>query len=177
MIRLAVFADIHGKFLLPFKLVQHYQNITGEKIDFMLQCGDMGAVPDKTRMDKATLRHMQHDHDAQGFIDNFVTPKAAVKALLDSLNINKLCVHGNHEDHDFLDKLEQVHALYLPLTSERTHFPQAACFSLDAYQRVCVVAEYCWYLKKRTENGTEWLTVIGIGRIGDRKSRTDGQFI
>ncbi len=42
MLRCAIFADIHGKFLLPFKLVYHYQKITGETIDFILQCGDMG---------------------------------------------------------------------------------------------------------------------------------------
>jgi hypothetical protein len=29
MIRLALFADIHGKFLLPFKLAHHYQQTTG----------------------------------------------------------------------------------------------------------------------------------------------------
>lgn len=56
MLRLAIFADIHGKFLLPFKLVHHYQTLTGEKIDGILQCGDMGAFPDKNRMDKATPR-------------------------------------------------------------------------------------------------------------------------
>ena len=28
MIRVAIFADIHGKFLLPFKLVDRYQQLT-----------------------------------------------------------------------------------------------------------------------------------------------------
>ena len=36
MLRLAIFADIHGKFLLPFKLVDYYQNRTGKKIDFII---------------------------------------------------------------------------------------------------------------------------------------------
>ena len=41
MIRLALFADIHGKFLLPFKLAHHYQQTTGQPIDLIVQCGDM----------------------------------------------------------------------------------------------------------------------------------------
>ena len=35
--RVAVFADIHGKFLLPFKLVHLYQQETGNRIDHILQ--------------------------------------------------------------------------------------------------------------------------------------------
>ena len=71
MIRLALFADIHGKFLLPFKLAHHYQQTTGRSIDLIVQCGDMGAFPDKSRMDKATLRHAARDRDELGFMDNF----------------------------------------------------------------------------------------------------------
>ena len=71
MIRLALFADIHGKFLLPFKLAHHYQQTTGRSIDLIVQCGNMGAFPDKGRMDKATLRHAARDRDELGFMDNF----------------------------------------------------------------------------------------------------------
>lgn len=65
--RIAIFADIHGKILLPFKLVDLYQKQTGQKIDLILQCGDMGAFPNVETMDKATVRHAKHDRDELGF--------------------------------------------------------------------------------------------------------------
>ena len=54
--KIALFADIHGKFLLPFKLADLYQKKTGNKIDYILQCGDMGAYPNTKNLDKATIR-------------------------------------------------------------------------------------------------------------------------
>lgn len=39
--KIALFSDIHGKILLPFKLVDLYQKETNNKIDFILQFGDI----------------------------------------------------------------------------------------------------------------------------------------
>ncbi|MFM6906586.1 MAG: metallophosphoesterase [Acinetobacter tjernbergiae] len=163
MIRIAVFADIHGKFLLPFKLVQYYQNITGQKIDWILQCGDMGAFPEKSRMDKATLRHAQADRDELGFMDQFVTEKAEIATFLNELNINMLCVRGNHEDHLFLDELEQ-----LAIQQQR------ASFSIDAYKRVWVCRSGIPII---LEKEGETLSIVGVGRIGDQKGRIHPPFI
>lgn len=161
MLRLAIFADIHGKFLLPFKLVHHYQVLTGNKIDWILQCGDMGAFPDKNRMDKATLRHAQKDRDELGFYDDFVTPKPEISDFLNALNIPMYCVRGNHEDHAFLDQLEQ----------SAQHQP---AFSIDCYQKV-------WVLKTGEplifSQADEQISVLGVGRIGDRKGRNHPEFI
>jgi hypothetical protein len=49
--RIAIFADVHGRILLAFKLVDRYQRETGNQIDLILQCGDMGIFPDRSRMD------------------------------------------------------------------------------------------------------------------------------
>ena len=103
--RVAVFADIHGKFLLPFKLVHLYQQETGNRIDHILQCGDMGAFPDLAAMDKATLRHARRDRDELGFHDDFLRVKPGIARFLDELDVDMTCVRGNHEDHDFLDGL------------------------------------------------------------------------
>lgn len=160
MIRLALFADIHGKFLLPFKLAHRYQQTTGKSIDLIVQCGDMGAFPDKGRMDKATLRHAARDRDELGFIDDFVHAKPPIAQFLDRLNLNMLCVRGNHEDHEFLDELER----------QSVH----AAFPIDAYRRV-------WVLKTGEpfvlQKDGESLEILGIGRIGDRKQRPHGEFI
>lgn len=196
MIRVAIFADIHGKFLLPFKLVDRYQQLTGNKIDLILQCGDMGAFPDKSRMDKATLRHAKSDRDELGFIDDFVTSQSDVLAFLDKLDIDMLCVRGNHEDHEFLDELEQVAE-----TSDK------AAFSIDAYKRIWVCRSGVPIVISKNANiksvnnktltsalsiadiiarkahGTKilndaaTLSIVGVGRIGDIKGRQHPPFI
>ncbi|MFB2589138.1 metallophosphoesterase [Acinetobacter sp. c1-l78] len=163
MLRVAIFADIHGKFLLPFKLVEHYQNLYQEKIDLILQCGDMGAFPDKNKMDKATLRHALNDRDELGFSNDFVKSHAEIATYLDKLNINMYCVRGNHEDHAFLDELE-----YLAKLHDHPYFP------IDIYQRIWVCRTGVPFI---LQNKNEQLSVVGIGRIGDKKGRHHPQFI
>ncbi|MDM1298317.1 metallophosphoesterase [Empedobacter falsenii] len=159
--KIALFSDIHGKILLPFKLVDLFQKETGQKIDFILQCGDMGAYPTLENLDKATLKHAKADRDELGFFDDFTTINPEIKTFLDQLNIDMICVRGNHEDHDFLDDLEQK-------------YPVENRFPIDAYKRVFV----CKSGKKQTLiKDQETLSFIGIGRIGDRKNRSEQRFI
>ena len=159
--KIAIFADIHGKFLLPFKLVDFYQKETGNKIDLILQCGDMGAFPDPKNLDKATIRHAKQDREELGFYDEFVQEKAEIRKFLNELNLNMICVRGNHEDHAFLDKLEK-------------EYLNESLFPIDVYKRV-------WLCKtgfvQTFHSGEEKLSFVGIGRIGDRKGRTEAQFI
>lgn len=159
--RLAVFSDLHGKILLPFKLVDAYQQETGEPIDAILQCGDIGCYPDLNNLDKATLKHAKTDRDELGFHDYFTQEIPAIKAFLETLNIDMICVRGNHEDHDYLDQLEQEYA-------------SQSLFPIDIYNRVYV----CKSGHRQTlKIGTACLSYVGIGRIGDRKGRTDQRFI
>lgn len=159
--KISLFSDIHGKILLPFKLVDLYQKETGSKIDFILQCGDMGAYPNIENLDKATIKHAQCDRDELGFHDDFTKINQEIKAFLDELNINMICVRGNHEDHDFLDHLEKENS-------------QDSLFPIDIYERV-FVCKSGFIQKLETEN--EVLNFVGIGRIGDRKGRTEKRFI
>lgn len=159
--KIALFSDIHGKILLPFKLVDLYQKETGNKIDFILQCGDMGAYPDMENLDKATIKHAQYDRDELGFHDDFTQRHPDIQAFLDELNISMICVRGNHEDHDFLDALE------------KDNF-QNPMFPIDVYKRVFVCKSG---LKQELKTGNESLTFVGIGRIGDRKGRSEKRFI
>lgn len=160
MIRIALFADIHGKFLLPFKLADRYQQETGEKIDLILQCGDLGAFPHLDKLDKATLKHAREDRDELGFADDFMEADPAIKAFLDELDLEMICVRGNHEDHDFLDELEAASS--------------APRFSIDAYQRVWVCKTG---MLQQLQFGSETLKFAGIGRVGDRKGRSEKRFI
>ncbi|MCG8577908.1 MAG: metallophosphoesterase [Flavobacteriales bacterium] len=161
MIRTAIFSDIHGKLLLPFKLVHQFQIDFGKKIDFILQCGDLGAYPNLDNLDKATIRHAKYDRDELGFHDDFIQPNAEIQVFLDELNIDMICVRGNHEDHDYLDELENQY-------STETRFP------IDAYKRVwlCKSGEFQNFEKEK-----EQISFVGLGRIGDRKGRTEPRFI
>lgn len=165
MLRLAVFADIHGKFLLPFKLVDYYQQVSGKMVDWILQCGDMGAFPHKEKMDKATLRHARQDPDELGFMRDFYKENIKIRQFLQKLDINMLCVRGNHEDHEFLDEIESV--------SEQGSYP------IDAYQRVyvCKTGMPIVLTGRQTDNKHEQCSLVGVGRIGDRKGRNHSIFI
>lgn len=159
--RVALFSDIHGKILLPFKLVDLYQKETGNKIDLILQCGDIGAYPNLENLDKATIKHAQYDRDELGFFDDFTKENQEIKSFLDHLNINMICVRGNHEDHDFLDHLEKEN-------------DQNSLFPIDVYKRVFVCKSG---LKQELVIENEAMSFVGIGRIGDRKGRSEKRFI
>ncbi len=158
--KVAIFSDIHGKILLPFKLVDLYQKETNQKIDFILQCGDIGCYPDIDNLDKATMKHAKNDRDELGFYDCFVQEIPEIKVFLDKLNIDMICVRGNHEDHKYLDDLEK-----------QTQGPR---FPIDIYNRVFVCKTGH---KQEIKVGQETLNFVGIGRIGDRKERTNDRFI
>ncbi len=158
--KVAIFSDIHGKILLPFKLVDLYQKGTNEKIDFILQCGDMGCYPNIDNLDKATIKHAKNDRDELGFYDYFVKDIPEIRIFLDKLNIDMICVRGNHEDHEYLDKLEKE--------------SKESRFSIDIYNRVFVCKTG---YKQELKLGEETLNFVGVGRIGDRKERTNNRFI
>lgn len=162
MIRVAIFADIHGKFLLPFKLVDYYQNLTGKKIDAIIQCGDMGVFVDKNSLDKATLRHAKKDKDELGFMMDFIKPNKDIAKFLTQLNIPMYAVRGNHEDHEFLDKLEKESDKDVPY------------FTIDCYDKVRVLKTGFPFI---LNNEQDSISFVGVGRIGDRKGRKDKKFI
>lgn len=160
MIRIALFADIHGKILLPFKMVDAYQKVYNEKINLILQCGDIGIFPYIEKLDKATLHHAKRDPQELGFAGQFRYVNNSIRQFLDELDIDMICVRGNHEDHDFLDEKESG--------SFGSRYP------VDCYHRVYVCKSGMIQTYQKAE---EKLVFMGIGRIGDRKGRNDKRFI
>jgi predicted phosphodiesterase len=160
--KIALFADIHGKVLLPFKLVDLYQRTTGHKIDLILQCGDIGAFFDLENLDKATIKHAKYDRDELGFYDDFVVENTTVRTFLDQLGVDMICVRGNHEEQEQLDVLEAQY-------SDSSRFP------IDVYRRVWVCKTGVEQYFENTKG--EQLSFVGVGRIGDRKNRADSRFI
>lgn len=158
--KIAIFADIHGKILLPFKMVDAYQKQCGEKINLILQCGDIGAFPNIDKLDKATIKHAKRDMQELGFSKQFLYINRDIEQFLNELDIDMICVRGNHEDHDFLDEKEAK--------SSDTRYP------IDCYHRVYVCKSG---VHQTFYTGDEDLDFMGIGRIGDRKSRNEKRFI
>jgi Icc-related predicted phosphoesterase len=146
-------------------MVEKYQREYGEKFDFIMQCGDIGAFPDPTKFDKATLKHAKNNRDEYGFFDDFTTPSEEIRAFLDGLDVKMYCVRGNHEDHDFLDERENA---------SKNQTSTEAAFTIDCYERVLVLRSGSVHYF--ADYGAT-LNVMGIGRIGDRKNRAEKRFI
>lgn len=145
---IAIFADLHGRILLAFKLCARWQRETGEKIDLILQAGDLGAYPELSRLDKATRRYAERDPTELGFMQHFIEYDADVAGILAETSCPMIFVRGNHEDHDWLDRLER--------TSTGIIFP------VDIYQRVYnLKTGLPWTFAQADEH----ITLLGIGRI------------
>lgn len=149
---IALFADVHGHIMLALRLCARWQRETGERIDLILQAGDMGVFSSIDRVDKATLRHAKVDPCELGFLTDFRhrDTKPLVPETLAELACKMVFVRGNHEDQVWLDELERD--------------AKGPIFPVDAYD--CL-----WCLK----TGEPWsftgpdgatMSVLGVGRIG-----------
>ncbi|MEO8610663.1 MAG: metallophosphoesterase [Chloroflexota bacterium] len=145
---IAIFADIHGRILLCFKLCERWQRETGEQLDLVLQAGDLGVFPDVSRLDKATIRHTQDDPSELGFTHDFAEHKSDVAEELAKTAFPLIFVRGNHEDQEWLDALEQK--------------SDAPIFAIDPYERIFCLKTGVPYTFNR---GGEAITIVGIGRV------------
>lgn len=103
-----VFGDLHGRILPAFCLARAREREHGERLDALLQVGDLGYFPDASRLDKATRRHAERDPLELGTrliaapskkADEVFSPPDAPPALWFTA--------GNHEDYDALDAADR----------------------------------------------------------------------
>lgn len=158
---IAIFADVHGRILVAFALCARWEQETGEKIDLILQAGDLGAFPDMASLDKATKRHAESDPSELGFMHYLLAPSATASAVLQQTTCPLVFVRGNHEAHAWLDTLEQ-HALRSPI------------FAIDGYQRLWCLKTGVPYIHRV---GDERITILGIGRIAQQGDRLKPEYI
>jgi Icc-related predicted phosphoesterase len=153
---IAIFADVHGRVLLAFKLCARWQQETGERIDLILQAGDLGAYPEMSRLDRPTRKYAERDPTELGFMEHFVNTDPEVAAILAQTYCPMIFVRGNHEDHAWLDELERQNP--------------GPIFPIDAYQRVYnLKTGIPWTFRQ----GDEQITVLGIGRISSPVGEID----
>lgn len=151
---IAVFSDVHGRILQCFKLCESWENENNEKIDLILQAGDLGIFPNLERLDKATKKYAMKDEEEIGFYHDFYQNPECAEGVLKKPGCNLVFVRGNHEDHDFLDFLEAKHI--------------DAIFPVDPYNRIFCLKSGLVYT---FSNGYEKIRILGIGRIGEIKKR------
>jgi hypothetical protein len=154
MKHLLIFADLHGRILLAWKLAERLQRERNIQIDLILQCGDLGAFPTIANFDKATLRHAQRDETELGFSRYFTQHIPEVYQVLQKISCDMWAVRGNHEDHAFLDNLEQQ--------------SKSVRYTIDAYQRIFMLPTG----KLQSFGNEETINIVGINRIGNRGNKT-----
>jgi hypothetical protein len=120
-----VFGDLHGRILPAFRLALAWQREHGERLNGLLQVGDLGWFPDSTRLDKATKRHAQRDSLELGAQDVAVPSRLADAIFADAEIPPALWfTAGNHEDHEALKMWEHG------VGASSDDFP------IDAYMRI-----------------------------------------
>jgi Icc-related predicted phosphoesterase len=102
---IAVVGDVHGHLALMYAVLGRWQSETGQSIDLILQCGDMGAFLSTSPLDNATRRWSENDPEELGFAE--FAGAAAPKTLLDS-RPPLVFIPGNHEDFEFLEQCERA---------------------------------------------------------------------
>ncbi len=106
---IAVFGDLHGKIRLAYTLCKRWQKEHKSQIAFILQAGDLGVWPDTTKLDKATIRHIESDENELGFIDFLNGSKTLDDLFLDNEFLPDMYfIKGNHEDFDFLQQFKGI---------------------------------------------------------------------
>jgi hypothetical protein len=100
---IAVFADTHGRVTLAFELVARWQQDTGERVDLILQAGDLGAFPNLERLDRATLKHAKHDPTELGFAKHFTAIRPGVRAMLEQSTNSKWSTHRGYSSTTWAD--------------------------------------------------------------------------
>jgi len=159
---IVIFGDIHGKFLLLAKLVDKLQEKRNIKIDLILQCGDAAIFPDINKLDRASKKHAGFDDNELGF-SQYLTkqkPSEFETIMKEKIKGNIICVRGNHEDHNYLDSLENK--------SSEPIFP------VDVYKRVYVLKTGERY---NFTSNNESVKILGIGRIGQGRNKSESKYI
>lgn len=104
---IAVFGDIHGRVELMYILSRLWERHTGHHLQAILQVGDIGAYPDHTTLDGATLKYAKHDPDELGFLPFCYRSEEGERIHATGDMPDAYCIRGNHEDFSFLQQFKE----------------------------------------------------------------------
>lgn len=100
--------DVHGQVFHALAAVARWQEYAGRTFDLLFQVGDMGAFPDPSQMEAASLRYLATDPSQADFSRLLLMdgPQAEqLHALRRSLASPIYFIRGNHEDVAWLRHL------------------------------------------------------------------------
>jgi hypothetical protein len=141
-----IFGDLHGRILPAFRLALVWQREHGERLDGLLQVGDLGYFPDPARLDRATQRHADKDPLELGAQLVAERSREADAVFADpDLPEALYFTPGNHEDYEALEA--------------RAHGPGSGPddFPVDFYGRVrCVRDGHAATLPSGLRVGALW---------------------
>lgn len=100
---IAVVGDVHGHLALMYAILARWQKERQERIDLILQVGDLGAFLPTSTLDRATRRHAERDPEELGFTD--FAGEQPLKTPLDP-RPPLVFIPGNHEDFELLDRAD-----------------------------------------------------------------------
>ncbi len=110
-LNIAVLGDLHGHINLAILVLKEWEKTNQQKIDLVFQVGDFGVWPyPHTRIDKATKRFSENDTEEISF--PLFLEETDLSARLfnplseDSFKSPIIFIKGNHEDFEYLSKLE-----------------------------------------------------------------------
>ncbi|MGH8902477.1 MAG: metallophosphoesterase family protein [Egibacteraceae bacterium] len=106
--KLGLIGDIHGRVFHTLAAVLAWQSVLNEKLDLVIQVGDLGAFPDPDRLDPATSRFAREDPTELDFSRLLNADSELEPVLLDARRQLARPIHfirGNHEDREWLDEL------------------------------------------------------------------------
>lgn len=104
----AFIGDVHGMVFHAFAALATLQERVGRRFDLLIQVGDMGAYPDRARMDAASLRYLEAD-PSQGDFARLLRADGEraerLRCLRERFAGPIHFIRGNHEDFPWLQQL------------------------------------------------------------------------
>lgn len=106
--RIGFVGDVRGQVFHALAALLMLQELMGRPFDLVVQVGDMGAYPDATRMDAASLRYLEAE-PSQGDFSRLLRADGdlarSLRLVRDQLGGPIHFIRGNHEDYTWLHDL------------------------------------------------------------------------
>jgi hypothetical protein len=125
-----VFGDLHGRVLPAFRLAQAWSRENGVALAGLLQVGDLGEFPSRSRFDQAA-QSVRQTHSLEGGVGLVAQPSEEADMILggEPSTPTMWFTAGNHENYEELRMKERRSRL------------QGASSFVDVYAKLCCIRD------------------------------------
>lgn len=105
--KIAFLGDIHGRIFHALTVLVKWQQVHGEKLDLIIQAGDLGAYPypDEKLLSNKFVRQDPTELDFSRFIAGGDEVESFLQKVGQELAVSVYFIRGNHEDFNWLKSL------------------------------------------------------------------------